>query len=71
MRQNDHEMLGGDINGTLDRLQELSAQNELLVLENQKLKDDLLDLQKTDKQKETILKSMESAVAEHDHKLQK
>ena len=35
--------LGLEINSALDRMQELEAQNELLVLENQKLKDEITE----------------------------
>ena len=31
-----------EINSTLDRISELDAQNELLMLENQKMKDEVL-----------------------------
>lgn len=34
--------LGIEINSTLDRISELDAQNELLMLENQKMKDEVL-----------------------------
>ena len=37
--------LGIEINSTLDRISELDAQNELLMLENQKLKDEMLEMQ--------------------------
>ena len=43
--------LGIEINSTLDRISELDAQNELLMLENQKLKDEIIEMQ--GKQKET------------------
>ena len=42
--------LGIEINSTLDRISELDAQNELLMLENQKLKDEMIEMQ--GKQKE-------------------
>ena len=35
--------LGIEINSALDRMQEFEAQNELLVLENQKLKDEIIE----------------------------
>ena len=34
-----------DINGALDRMQELEAQNELILLEQQKFKDEILEYQ--------------------------
>lgn len=37
--------LGIEINSTLDRISELDAQNELLMLENQKLKDEMVEMQ--------------------------
>ena len=43
--------LGIEINSTLDRISELDAQNELLMLENQKLKEEMVEMQ--GKQKET------------------
>lgn len=42
--------LGIEINNTLDRISELDAQNELLMLENQKLKDEILDMQQKHKE---------------------
>lgn len=35
--------LGIEINSTLDRISELDAQNELLMLENQKLKGEMVE----------------------------
>ena len=37
--------LGIEINSTLDRISELDAQNELLMLENQKLRDEIVEMQ--------------------------
>ena len=42
--------LGIEINSTLDRISELDAQNELLMLENQKMKDEVLQMQDDKKQ---------------------
>ena len=42
--------LGIEINSTLDRISELDAQNELLMLENQKLKDEIIQMQDDKKQ---------------------
>lgn len=40
------DAFGDDLSGALDKLQEMEAQNELLVLENQQAKEEILELQK-------------------------
>lgn len=49
-----------DINGALDRMQELEAQNELILLEQQKFKDEILEYQ----QQAKAMKSKSDDMAE-------
>ena len=56
--------LGMEINSALDRMQELEAQNELLILENQKTKDEIAD-------QESKVKNLKKDIEEFEDKLKK
>jgi len=51
-----------DINGALDRMQELEAQNELIMLEQQKYKDEILEYQATQKVHKSRIEDLEEQV---------
>ena len=58
--------LGIEINSTLDRISELDAQNELLMLENQKLKDEIVEMQGKQKGTQKHIDSLDEKIRHMD-----
>ena len=54
--------MGIEINSALDRMQELEAQNELLVLEHEKHKEEMTNMQKNVKELNKNVEDLEDQI---------